>query len=304
MEVRALQPNEAFLFGDASGMLRSEWAAGTSRPAWSFLASENGKVVARLALRTVYRNDMSHEVRPFGLNAKLSTPQGLEAARALFRSAFEAAAAGGVTHFARVVEADWPEADEQCDLLRELGVPQLQTKLRFWREPKPKVAPAAERLTTRPFAEHTDEQLVSILAEIMDGSLDHVDTVNRSEMGRIGAAQHLLATVRDFDHEPAWFTVAHDAGGDPVGVSAPVRLGDYGCIGFIGVRPQHRGRGHINELLAGATRLLLDHKLPGVTADTDADNAPMAAAFTRAGYEPEAPARYFQVRLADLQRAG
>lgn len=65
----------------------------------------------------------------------------------------------------------------------------------------------------------------------------------------------------------------------------------------------HRGRGHINELLAGATRLLLDHKLPGVTADTDQNNVPMAAAFIRAGYESESPARYFQVRLTGLGRS-
>src|SRR6185369_419196 len=114
--------------------------------------------------------------------------------------------------------------------------------------------------------------------------LDGVDAANRREMGPTGAAEHLLFDVRAFDHEPEWLQVAYD-GDEPVGVFCPVRMDEYGNIGFVGVRPAHRGRGHIHELLAASARLLLGAGLEGVTADTDSANAPMIAAFTRAGYE-------------------
>lgn len=55
-------------------------------------------------------------------------------------------------------------------------------------------------------------------------------------------------------------------------------------VGYLGVVPQARGLGLVDEVLDEITRV---HVLSGaevITATTDATNAPMAAAFERAGY--------------------
>jgi hypothetical protein len=56
-------------------------------------------------------------------------------------------------------------------------------------------------------------------------------------------------------------------------------------IGYIGVVPEQRGRGYVDELLAEMAWTLAD-LAPGeeVGADTDFGNVPMAKAFVRAGF--------------------
>jgi RimJ/RimL family protein N-acetyltransferase len=52
------------------------------------------------------------------------------------------------------------------------------------------------------------------------------------------------------------------------------------------VVPAHRGHGYVHDLLAAGTSLLAAHNVPRIRAATDVGNAPMAAAFARAGYIP------------------
>ena len=60
---------------------------------------------------------------------------------------------------------------------------------------------------------------------------------------------------------------------------------DYGAIiAYLGVLPAHRGHGYIDEILAAGTRVLAAQDVPRIRATTDLGNAPMAAAFTRAGW--------------------
>jgi RimJ/RimL family protein N-acetyltransferase len=56
---------------------------------------------------------------------------------------------------------------------------------------------------------------------------------------------------------------------------------------YVGVAPGMRGRGYVDDLLAAGTATLLDARRNDekpLIADTDVSNAPMAAAFERAGW--------------------
>jgi len=55
------------------------------------------------------------------------------------------------------------------------------------------------------------------------------------------------------------------------------------AVSYIGVLPQHRGRGIVDGLLAEALRVHGAAGEPRVVATTDADNAPMRRAFERTG---------------------
>ncbi|MEV4015449.1 GNAT family N-acetyltransferase [Nonomuraea angiospora] len=55
-------------------------------------------------------------------------------------------------------------------------------------------------------------------------------------------------------------------------------------VGYLGVVPEFRGRGYVNEMLAEIIRMHAANGESRITATTDVDNAPMAAAFWRAGY--------------------
>jgi RimJ/RimL family protein N-acetyltransferase len=83
----------------------------------------------------------------------------------------------------------------------------------------------------------------------------------------------------------AWWRVAERPDGQVVGFGFPSRNTDLPVIGYLGVLPEHRGHGYVDEILAGITRFLaLEAGAKVIRADTDLVNRPMAAAFERAGY--------------------
>ena len=49
--------------------------------------------------------------------------------------------------------------------------------------------------------------------------------------------------------------------------------------------PEHRGHGYVDDLVAEALHRFAEAGEVQVSDGTDADNAPMAAAFARSGYQ-------------------
>ena len=71
-------------------------------------------------------------------------------------------------------------------------------------------------------------------------------------------------------------------------------------IFYVGVVPDMRGQGYVNDLLAAGTATLLEARTKSdkpLIADTDISNAPMAAAFERAGWSRFAGRQEYVVDL-------
>ena len=81
-----------------------------------------------------------------------------------------------------------------------------------------------------------------------------------------------------------WWRVATDESGEPVGFVIPARNSYHHIIAYIGVLPEHRGRGLIDGILTEGTRVLAEAGAPYIRASTDVGNVPMVAAFARGGY--------------------
>jgi RimJ/RimL family protein N-acetyltransferase len=64
----------------------------------------------------------------------------------------------------------------------------------------------------------------------------------------------------------------------------PTINADNHNVGFIGVVPEQRGHGYVDDLLGQCTRLLVEHGAVRIVGGTDLTNSPMAAALRRAGY--------------------
>nr|WP_230081379.1 MULTISPECIES: GNAT family N-acetyltransferase [Aeromicrobium] len=82
----------------------------------------------------------------------------------------------------------------------------------------------------------------------------------------------------------AW-RIATLADGTTVGFTIATRTAYDASISYLGVLPEHRGRGFVDELLAQMVHLHHDDGEQRIVGTTDAANAPMAAAFGRAGFE-------------------
>jgi hypothetical protein len=67
-------------------------------------------------------------------------------------------------------------------------------------------------------------------------------------------------------------------------------------VAYLGVVPEQRGHGYVNDLLAEITHVLIEERAERIVADVDLANAPMVAALDRAAY------RSFGVRIVACHR--
>ncbi|MFI5801599.1 GNAT family N-acetyltransferase [Streptomyces sp. NPDC051561] len=181
----------------------------------------------------------------------------------------EAARAAGLVGFVERLRYEWkPEDVAPVDGARE---------------------PAPKQLTFA--AEPDDEVFVELFRQVLEDTLDAGSRVEAEQIGALAQARNDVAFYRDqMLGERSWWRVARNAAGEVVGFGLPSRNHASPVVGYLGVLPQHRGHGYVDEILAEITGLLASEVLAveadasQIRADTDLGNGPMAAAFERAGY--------------------
>ncbi|HEY1174910.1 MAG TPA: GNAT family N-acetyltransferase, partial [Phytomonospora sp.] len=67
-------------------------------------------------------------------------------------------------------------------------------------------------------------------------------------------------------------------------ISLPARNPGVPVIGFVGVSPDHRGKGYSASLVARGSQLLVANGATEIRGDCDAGNMAMYKGFQRAGY--------------------
>jgi ribosomal protein S18 acetylase RimI-like enzyme len=139
----------------------------------------------------------------------------------------------------------------------------------------------SERVTFRPA---DDAAFLAAFAAVARGSVD----VNTRRMLDAVGADRQAADDLDFylslPGERDWWRLAY-VGNELVGLVIPSRSAYDASVSYLGVVPEARGHGYVDDLLAEITHV---HAVAGaerITGTTDTTNAPMAAAFRRGGYE-------------------
>ncbi|MFJ8184546.1 GNAT family N-acetyltransferase [Streptomyces sp. NPDC096105] len=147
----------------------------------------------------------------------------------------------------------------------ERGLPERPGRLRFSAEPDDTVFfDALRRIHSVTLDAHA-------LKAVEEGGLDQ-------------AAQEELDFFHWCPSPREWWQTAHTPEGDLAGIHVPAHNPSGPVIGFVGVVPEQRGHGYAYDLLVECTRFLVEQGAEYVSAATDRGNAPMAAAFTRAGF--------------------
>ncbi|WP_432537937.1 GNAT family N-acetyltransferase [Kineococcus arenarius] len=117
-----------------------------------------------------------------------------------------------------------------------------------------------------------------------------VDTLDVTTRRSLAVLNRAAQARDDYDFylscpgERDWWRIATTSEGEPVGFVVPSATPYARNVGYLGVLPGHRGRGLVDDLLAEVTRIHAEAGAQRITATTDVTNAPMAAAFDRAGY--------------------
>ncbi|MFJ5676619.1 GNAT family N-acetyltransferase [Streptomyces sp. NPDC093097] len=276
---------------------RDRLSSGEYRPGWTWIA-EDAADRTPLAL-AVWWGD-ADEAQPGALDGVFvhesvrSDAERTALAAELLTAAHTAYAGAGLEtapeyHF--FLPGDWHDRPDTVaavawrrEAARRAGLPVSLERLRYEWTPQAGLPEPSGRLLFG--AEPDDEVFVDLFRRALVGTLD---TDSRKEAERVGAeaqARDDVAFYRDnMLGDRSWWRIARTPDGERVGFGLPSRNHAFPVVGYLGVLPEHRGRGYADEILADITRVLVSATDPErVRADTDLTNAPMAAAFERVGY--------------------
>ena len=268
---------------------RAGLAARHYRPEWTWVADEGGQVLARACWWG--RSDADHPLALDGVDVHESVPRRVALAGRLLaagHAAFRAAGMPRPPRFEIPLPNGWradPAVARSLGWRRRAaalaGLTDELERLHYEWTPGAGVPGQSGRLAFR--AEPDDGVFLDAFRRIAVGSLD-VTTGRELAALEAGQARADMQTYLDMPGDRDWWRLAYTRDGILAGLAIPSRNPGGPVVGYLGVVPELRGRGYIDDILAEITGFHAAAGARRVVADTDTTNLPMAAAFERAGY--------------------
>lgn len=272
--------------------LASDLDAGRRRPEWMWVALRGDRVVARVAWWGRAHDDMPCQLDVLDADDVDVEPDRVDLLTTLLKVAMAEVVPAGSQRpeWGRFLRPDWREHEptargvgDRMEALTRLGACPLVERLRLEWLPGTVIAEATQRLAFRPFVD--SEEVIALMTSALEGTLDAHSRQDLKDKSALQVAiGHFEGELDRYSTPRDWWQVATLPDGVPVGFVMPAHNDYHAIIAYIGVLPEHRGRGYVDEILAEGTRVLAAQDVPRVRASTDCDNAPMAAAFARAGW--------------------
>ncbi|MDH6589274.1 GNAT superfamily N-acetyltransferase [Streptomyces sp. SAI-133] len=278
--VRALDESDAHLFDALPDPLgaRDSHRLTHHRPDWKRVALRDGEVVARGAWW-----GGPDDTAPLNINWFDVAEGEEEAGVELLRSA------PWQVDLEMNLPAGWREdpaqraaAEVRFAAVHKAGYELLVERFLYRWTPEQGLPERPGRLEFRP--EPNDAVFFDLLRRIHSATLDAHALKAVEEGGLDRAAQEELDFFHWCPSPRAWWQLAYTPQGDVAGIHIPAHNPSGPCVGFIGVVPEHRGRGYAFDLLVECTHYLVEQGAEFVSGATDRGNFPMAANFAKAGY--------------------
>ena len=285
--------------------LESMFVAGSMRSEWCFVAEEEDRPLGRVAFWTLPGME-----EPFAL-VLLDVPWDGDytvVGTRLLVDVLNEARRLGAKEIEHVLDAPPMQPqfqhypDKRVELLESVGFAFRRETGRFeWRGGEPNTEP--ERLSFRTLEEVGEDAFVDAMRRVSEGTLDREIREERERLGPKEAARDFFEDARRVKHEPSWWRLAYRRPeGELVGLVMPAEPPAFLTVFYVGVVPEMRGLGYVDDLLAAGTATLLEARArygneKPLRADTDVANAPMATAFERAGWTRFAGRREYSVDL-------
>jgi RimJ/RimL family protein N-acetyltransferase len=317
MHISTVSLEDLDLFVEAAGLpdhrkeveryLDRMFAAGSMRPEWCFVAEEGDRPLGRVAFWTLPGME-----EPFALVLFDVDWEGDHAAvgARLLRYILDAARALGAEDIEHVID-DPPirpqfqhHAQKRIELLKNSGFYLRRETGRYeWRGTTPPTDPG--RLSFLALEEVGEERFIEAMERVSEGTLDQEIRAEREKLGTRRAAQEFFDDASRVQHDASSWQLAYAPNGELAGFIMPAEPPGFLTIFYVGVVPEMRGRGYVNDLLAAGTATLLEAARENdkpLIADTDISNAPMAAAFERTGWTRFAERQEYVMDLTTSRR--
>jgi ribosomal protein S18 acetylase RimI-like enzyme len=151
--------------------------------------------------------------------------------------------------------------------------------------------------------ETTRESFREMIERVTEGTLDRHDTEERRLHGAGRAAERYVEMLEEIDANTDLWQLAYDPREKCIGLVVPQRLDEErGTINYIGVVPEARGHGYVDDLMRRGIDLLHESRIDIVVADVDALNSPVIAALQRSGWIESGGSWRFDLRTAEQER--
>jgi RimJ/RimL family protein N-acetyltransferase len=279
---------------DTAQYVRRLFDTKCSRPDWCFIAEESDEAVARIALWSSPHDDIPRDFvlfnAPWGSNGSAR-----DAATHLLshiEQFFIAAGANSIGHCQDVPprEPQWQTNESaRQQSLEGAGFHIARHTLRYRLDDTSFTPAPSDRINLAAIAETDDASLLPLVAQVAAASHDQLDREGCAELGAHEHVRELIADLRKMRVDTGWWRIAYEhksdgTNGAAIGFILPTGSADMGTIGYVGVLPEHRGKGYVDALISHATFVLKAARFTRIVADTDLDNKPMAKAFERSGW--------------------
>jgi RimJ/RimL family protein N-acetyltransferase len=260
-------------------------AAGMYRDEWTWVVEEDGTI---LALAIWWGRDVDEH--PYSIDGLyyVGHSDPVPVWTALIEHAIATRPAGFEPpeyHF--FLDADWQddpevvaELEPRARAAAAAGLTAVTDRLRYEWRPEYGLPKRSTRLRFEPA---DDEAFVDVFARVSHRSLDAATAREVARLGAEGAARADLESYKSMQGERSWWRLAY-AGDDLVGFAMPSANAGGPVVGYVGVVPEQRGHGYVDDLLAEITHVLAETGAERIRADTDFGNVPMAKSFERQGY--------------------
>jgi ribosomal protein S18 acetylase RimI-like enzyme len=218
-----------------------------SCPEWCFVALENRKAVARIGFWVLPSIISTFHVGWLELpwhEARFKT--GAE----LWREALPRARDFGATHIESAIDSDDEHHRQRVGFYELIGLLLIQEKREYVLQPGTAISEPRPGLVLRSVKEVGTDAFLRAIERVTRGTLDREDQLARREEKPEAAARSYLGILRDIDDTPERWLLAFTRRGALVGLAAPQMLNDtVGAVNYIGVVPEQRGQGYVNDLL-------------------------------------------------------
>lgn len=266
------------------------WQSGRSGPEMCFVIEAGTERLGRVGFRTTPTADSQwlgslppEELFVFGL-ALPWTADFLSPGKQLMRESLASIASSVSPTILEVrlnAEAH-SHVEERRALLEGIGMSLFQEKQGYFWVDDGSAVEVPQRLRFATLAEQGAAAYRTIMAQCGEGTMDRNDRYYWGGCGPDNWAGQMMSAAHEEDAE-MWLLGIRD--GDPVGYVAVMSDDEWGStIAHIGVTPDHRGNGYINDLLAAGTAAAQRAGISTMLSDVDVLNEPMRRAMVRAGH--------------------
>jgi len=281
-----LQTIRSELSHEAGNRLSELLEFSCTRPEWIFLGFADGALAGTLVLATYPK---------FGLPLELFGFHGGPKARidslGMFPFAIEKARSLGSRELFYTV----PEDSAETEIISNLGFRHWRNVVRF--ESK---SPADSGMLGYRSAEASDfdrTEIIALIERTSESSADSQIEFYRQRLGGMADAEMTLEVMKSTEHDPRWWRVALAPGGRSMGIVLPVVTFGEPTIGFIGVKPEYRGRKIASFLLTEAWKIMRHTGYSALYAEADQRNISMHRGLTASGFTPQCRKQEWRLEL-------